>query len=81
MLQQFGVIKCSFFEENNQAIIMDSECCCTILETFLATELQGIGWEKYGFKRMMQQSTAATYSRWPVIESSYFSQVHQIGCT
>jgi len=42
MLQQFGVIKCYFLEENNQAIIMDSECCCTILETFLATELQGI---------------------------------------
>jgi hypothetical protein len=42
MLQQFGVIKCSYFEENNQAIIMDSDCCCTILETFLATEHQGI---------------------------------------
>jgi len=39
MLQQFGVMKCYFFEENNQAIFMDSECCCTILEKFLATEL------------------------------------------
>lgn len=47
MLQEFGVMKCSFFEENNQAIIMDSECCCIILETFLAAELQEI-WQRVG---------------------------------
>jgi len=75
------VVKCYFFEENNQTIIMDSECSCTILETFLATELQEIRRGEYGFKRMLQQSTRATYSCSLVIESSFFSWVCQIGCT
>jgi hypothetical protein len=39
-VSMFGVIRPYFFEENNQAVTMDSECCCTMLQTFLATELQ-----------------------------------------
>jgi hypothetical protein len=32
------VITPYFFEENNQAIKEDSECCYTMLQTFFATE-------------------------------------------
>jgi len=35
----FGLIRPYFFEEDNQTITMDSECYCTRLQTFLATEL------------------------------------------
>jgi hypothetical protein len=35
----FGVIGQYLFEENNQAVTVDSERYCTMLQTFLATEL------------------------------------------
>jgi hypothetical protein len=38
----FGVIGPYFFDENNQAVTVDSERCCTMLQTFLATELQRV---------------------------------------
>jgi hypothetical protein len=36
----FGVIRPYFFEKNHQADTMDSERYCTMLQTFLATELR-----------------------------------------
>jgi hypothetical protein len=62
VLQQFGVIKCYFFEKNNQAIFMDSECCA-MLETFLATELQGI--EQMVGKICLQEDGATIHQSYP----------------
>jgi hypothetical protein len=83
------VIKPYFFEENNQAVTVDSERYCTMLQTFLAMELQrmrqrvrNVWFQQDGATaHMARQSMTFLRGMFPGRLISQFSNIHWPACS